>query len=183
MTATRGGAHATRAQNAQDEHPFAKSTPSTPRPLASCGRGGSHACAHGLFVSGERRRIQRERRTSVPGSRSVTRFVTRAPLSRHLASHRSRERERDRASWRAGGRMGGCRRSTPPVSDGRGNSHVHMRGASSASAVRLRRAWRQPRVPQRAAMGSVGAFKPWPSPAPDDHRIRVGGAEAPRERP
>jgi len=81
--------------------------------------------------------------------------------------------------------MGGCRRSTPPVSDGRGNSHVHMRGASSASAVRLRRAWWQSRVPQpqRAAMGSVGAFKPWPSPAPDDHRIRVGGAEAPRDRP
>ena len=60
-----------------------------------------------------------------------------------------------------------------------------MGRASSASSVRLRRAWRQPRVPQpqRAVMGSVGAFKPWPSPAPDDHRIRVGGAEAPRERP
>ena len=58
--------------------------------------------------------------------------------------------------------------------------------ASSASSVRLRRAWRQPRVPQpqRAVRGSsVGAFKPRPSPAPEDHRIRVVGAEAPHERP
>jgi len=86
--------------------------------------------------------------------------------------------------------MDGCRQSTPPVSPGKREltcSHAMM-VTSAASAVRLRRAWRQPRVtqPQRAAMGSVGAFEPSPSPAPDDPRIRVrGGAEeeASRERP
>jgi len=71
------------------------------------------------------------------------------------------------------------------AADGRRRRRKRELTGGSASAVRLRRAWWQPRVPQpqRAARGSVGAFKPWPSPAPDDPRIRVGGAEAPRDRP
>jgi len=48
--------------------------------------------------------------------------------------------------------------------------HARLRGSPARQAQCAYDAWRQPRVPQplRAAMGSVGAFKPWPSSAPDD---------------
>ena len=93
--------------------------------------------------------------------------------------HRSRERYGILEVRGTGGQLQAIA-STPQTEEG-----THMGLVSSACAVRLRRAWWQPRAPQplRAATGSVGAYKPWTSPAADDHRIRVGGAEAPRERP
>jgi len=102
---------------------------------------------------------------------------------RHPTPHLAAERETE--SILEGRGTGGQLQTVMLQTRRRTRTACRQRGARQLRKRRAPSTRMQPRVlqPQRAAMGSFGVFKSWPSPAPDDHRIRVGGAEPPRERP